>query len=626
MPERPEVRPGRRALRRRRQARRGRGGEARRGPWRTSLRRPKTKLVTDCYLGWAGFALACLSTAEINGRDPRRARGGCAVRGRRRRVARRRAGAGVRARARHRHRARLVRRTARRRRGRAVYIALPNALHHEWTMRALAAGKHVICEKPYTRRPQEVDEAHDEAERNGSCSRRRYMWRHARQTTLLRELLPRVGELRAVHATFTGTLPRADDVRWTRDLGGGALLDLGCYCISAARLVTGGEPDRVHGEAQPRGEVDGRSPGRCISSDVTATFQCSLLAPLVNTIEVIGADGVLRRAERVRGPARRRGAERRRASRRRGQPLPGGAGRLLRRDPRRASRPDRPRRDARPGARARPAVTRSAARTDGVATRIARDRRRSPRRRSTSVSLVPMPAASGPGDREAERLERERAEPVVRADARQRRRGDVPLQRRLPERVEDHVADAREKRARARSRRRARESRAVHRAARGTPSSADPKQQRPANVHPQRDEPADERADAERRRGSPSTRAAPPRCSFEITAPSTPKNDVNMFPNDAAITISQTQVRDDELAPAVVQVAEERLRRQRDVRGQAQLREEVRAHPVAGRVDGERPARAGEGDDGAAERRADESASTTSRARAARSPAAGAPG
>jgi len=176
----------------------------------------------------------------------------------------------------------------------AVYIALPNALHHQWTMRALGAGKHVICEKPYTRHPNEVDEAHDEAERNGLVLTEGYMWRHARQTALLRELLPRVGELRAVHATFTGALPRPDDVRWTRDLGGGALLDLGCYCISAARLVTGGEPIRVHGEAQAHGEVDGSFAGTLQFENVTATFQCSLLAPLVNTIEVIGADGVLR--------------------------------------------------------------------------------------------------------------------------------------------------------------------------------------------------------------------------------------------------------------------------------------------------------------------------------------------
>jgi len=97
-----------------------------------------------------------------------------------------------------------------------------------------------------------------------------------------------------VHATFTGALRRPDDVRWTRDLGGGALLDLGCYCISAARLVTGSEPDRVRGEAQPHGEVDGSFAGTLHFERVTATLQCSLLAPLVNTIEVIGADGVLR--------------------------------------------------------------------------------------------------------------------------------------------------------------------------------------------------------------------------------------------------------------------------------------------------------------------------------------------
>ena len=176
----------------------------------------------------------------------------------------------------------------------AVYIALPNALHHEWTMRALAAGKHVICEKPYTRHPHEVDKAHDTAERDGLVLTEAFMWRHARQTALLGELLPQVGELRAVHATFTGALLRPDDVRWTRDLGGGALLDLGCYCISAARLITNAEPDRVQGEAEPQGEVDGSFAGTLHFEHVTATFQCSLLAPLVNTIEVIGGDGVLR--------------------------------------------------------------------------------------------------------------------------------------------------------------------------------------------------------------------------------------------------------------------------------------------------------------------------------------------
>src|SRR4029079_16696930 len=151
-----------------------------------------------------------------------------------------------------------------------------------------------------TRHPNDVDEAHDEAEGRGLVLTEAYMWRHARQLTLVRELVPRVADLRAVHATFTGSLLRPDDVRWTRELGGGALLDLGCYCISAARLVTGAPPDRARGHAEAQsagglgrgggagaeGEVDGSFAGPLHFANVTATFQCSLLAPLVNTIEV----------------------------------------------------------------------------------------------------------------------------------------------------------------------------------------------------------------------------------------------------------------------------------------------------------------------------------------------------
>jgi predicted dehydrogenase len=175
----------------------------------------------------------------------------------------------------------------------AVYIALPNSLHHEWTMRALSAGKHVLVEKPYTRFPEQVDEAWDEAERRGLVLEEAYMWRHAAQTKLLLDLLPRVGEIRALHATFTGNLQREDDPRWVADLGGGALLDVGCYCVSAARLLLG-EPDAVHGEPRMRGEVDVGFAGTLRFGDVTATFQCALDSPLVNRIEAIGTDGVLR--------------------------------------------------------------------------------------------------------------------------------------------------------------------------------------------------------------------------------------------------------------------------------------------------------------------------------------------
>lgn len=176
----------------------------------------------------------------------------------------------------------------------AVYIALPNALHHEWTMRTLAAGKHVLVEKPYTRIPEQVDEAWDEAERRGLVLEEAYMWRHSPQTKLLVELVPQVGEVRGVHVTFTAMLTREDDPRWVPELGGGALLDVGCYCVSAARLLLG-EPDRVHGEARiGRGGVDTQFAGTLRFGDVTATFQCGLRSYFNNELEVIGTEGILR--------------------------------------------------------------------------------------------------------------------------------------------------------------------------------------------------------------------------------------------------------------------------------------------------------------------------------------------
>jgi D-xylose 1-dehydrogenase (NADP+, D-xylono-1,5-lactone-forming) len=175
----------------------------------------------------------------------------------------------------------------------AVYIALPNALHHEWTMRALVAGKHVLCEKPYTRSPAQVDEANDEAERRGLVLAEAYMWRHSAQTRLLQELLPQVGRVDAIGAAFFGILPREIDVRFVPELGGGALLDLGCYCVSAARLVAGREPDELHGmRVLGRGGVDERFVGTLRFGDVLATIACGFTSR-ANRIDVYGADGVL---------------------------------------------------------------------------------------------------------------------------------------------------------------------------------------------------------------------------------------------------------------------------------------------------------------------------------------------
>jgi predicted dehydrogenase len=174
----------------------------------------------------------------------------------------------------------------------AVYIALPAGLHHEWTMRALEASKHVLVEKPYTRHPEQVDAAWALAERRGLVLSEGYMWRHSGQTRLLRELLPRVGDVQSVRVSFFGILGGEDNVRFVPELGGGALLDVGCYCVSATRLVLG-EPERVYAEAwYGRGGVDERFSGTLRFGDVVATFQCGFTAR-TNQVEVIGRDGNL---------------------------------------------------------------------------------------------------------------------------------------------------------------------------------------------------------------------------------------------------------------------------------------------------------------------------------------------
>lgn len=175
----------------------------------------------------------------------------------------------------------------------AVYIALPNALHFEWTMRALAAGKHVLVEKPFTRAPEQVDQAWGESERRGLVLVEGYMWRHSPQTQLVLSLLPALGELQAIHSWFFDPLEREHDVRFVPELGGGALLDLGCYCVGALRLVTGREPDHLSGEAQlGRGGVDERFTGTLRFGELTATFACGFHGK-TNTLDVIGAEGLL---------------------------------------------------------------------------------------------------------------------------------------------------------------------------------------------------------------------------------------------------------------------------------------------------------------------------------------------
>jgi predicted dehydrogenase len=178
----------------------------------------------------------------------------------------------------------------------AVYVALPNALHVEWTIRALEAGKHVLSEKPLSRDPAEVERAFDAAERTGRLLMEGFMYRHHPQTKKLKQLVDdgAIGELRLVRAQFSFTLDRPNDVRWDPQLGGGALLDVGCYCVSGSRLLAG-EPEVVHAEqtlsvsgVDVRFAATLRFPG-----DVLGHFDCAFDLPIRTELEAVGSDGSL---------------------------------------------------------------------------------------------------------------------------------------------------------------------------------------------------------------------------------------------------------------------------------------------------------------------------------------------
>jgi xylose dehydrogenase (NAD/NADP) len=129
----------------------------------------------------------------------------------------------------------------------AVYVSLPNSLHVEWAIRALEAGKHVLCEKPMSDDPAQVEAVFDVAERQGLVCMEALMWRHHPQTLRLAELVREgaVGEVRLIRAAFSHPLyDQPDHVRTRPELAGGSLMDLGCYCVSALRLL-GGEPESV---------------------------------------------------------------------------------------------------------------------------------------------------------------------------------------------------------------------------------------------------------------------------------------------------------------------------------------------------------------------------------------------
>ena len=176
----------------------------------------------------------------------------------------------------------------------AVYIPLPNTMHCEWSIRALEAGKHVLCEKPMSRHPADVEDAFEAADRTGRLLTEAFMYRHHPQTKRLQQLVGKgaIGDLRVIRSTFSYSLHDVDNIRLRTDVEGGALMDVGCYCVSGARLL-GGEPESVYGQqfTGPSGTDWVFSGLLRFPGDVLATFDCGTTLPERDELEVIGTEG-----------------------------------------------------------------------------------------------------------------------------------------------------------------------------------------------------------------------------------------------------------------------------------------------------------------------------------------------
>jgi D-xylose 1-dehydrogenase (NADP+, D-xylono-1,5-lactone-forming) len=178
-----------------------------------------------------------------------------------------------------------------------VYNSLPNHLHAEWSIRALRAGKHVLCEKPLALTLAEVDAMADAARESARVLAEAFMYRHHPQTLKVQEMVQsgQLGTLRHIHGAFTYTLTREGDIRLEKEMGGGSIWDVGCYPISYARMLAGSEPAEVFGwqttdddgtEMTFVGQL--RFPGPAY-----AQFESSFIWPYQSHMTVIGSDAIL---------------------------------------------------------------------------------------------------------------------------------------------------------------------------------------------------------------------------------------------------------------------------------------------------------------------------------------------
>lgn len=178
-----------------------------------------------------------------------------------------------------------------------VYLPLANSLHYEWLLATAEAGKACLCEKPLVLSAAQAREVHDRFAAAGLPLVEAFMWRHHPQAAWLKEQLVagRLGAPQRIHTTFSFFLDRPDDYRWSAKMGGGAIADIGCYGVNAARFLFDAEPVAASFRAQFRpGDdgVDDTAAGWLDFGDGRlATISCSITSGFAQGLEVIGSEG-----------------------------------------------------------------------------------------------------------------------------------------------------------------------------------------------------------------------------------------------------------------------------------------------------------------------------------------------
>ncbi|HJQ13968.1 MAG TPA: Gfo/Idh/MocA family oxidoreductase, partial [Anaerolineales bacterium] len=178
-----------------------------------------------------------------------------------------------------------------------IYNPLPNHLHAEWTIKAVEAGKHVLCEKPLALTVEEVDAIQSAARMHGRVVAEAFMYRHHPQTLAVQDMVKSgsLGTIKLIRGSFSYVLSREGDVRLDPSMGGGSIWDVGCYPISYARMIAGANPLEVFGwqVTGPTG-IDLNFVGQMqFPNDVYAHFDCSFSIPFRTFVEIVGSEGRL---------------------------------------------------------------------------------------------------------------------------------------------------------------------------------------------------------------------------------------------------------------------------------------------------------------------------------------------